>query len=84
MTCHLEYRLKEVRHGASLRLKARRQCESLRTIAPASVAVRCVASAGAATSAEPPAVVEASAPAVALAVAEAMVVAATDKKQSWL
>src|SRR5258706_12260088 len=53
VTCHLEYRLKEERHGAFRRLKAR-PCESLRLITPDSVAVRCVASAGAATSAEPP------------------------------
>jgi hypothetical protein len=87
VTCHLEYRPKEERHGAFRRLKAR-PCELLRAITPASVAVRCVASAGAATSAEPPAVVAVSAEDVALVVAEdvALVVAeatvaATGKKQ---
>jgi hypothetical protein len=38
VTCHLEYRLKEERHGAFRRLKAR-PCESLRPTTPASVAV---------------------------------------------
>jgi hypothetical protein len=87
VTCHLEYRLKEERHGAFRRLKAR-PCESLRAITPASVAVRCVVSAGSATSAKPPVVVAVSAEDVALVVAEATVaeatVAATGKKQRWL
>jgi hypothetical protein len=92
VTCHLEYRLREERQGASLCLKALRQCESLRAITLRSVAVRCVASAVAATSADPPVVVAVSAEDVALAVAEdvasvvaeATVVAAAVKKQRWL
>src|SRR5258707_15679060 len=59
VACHLEYRLKEERHGAFRRLKAR-PCESLQAITLASVAVRCVASAGA-NSAEPPVVAAVSA-----------------------
>jgi hypothetical protein len=84
VTCHLEYRLKEERHGAFRRLKAR-PCDPLRTITPASVAVRCVASAVAATSAESPVVVAVSAEdAASVVVAEATAVAATGKKQRWL
>ncbi len=89
MTCHLEYRLKEERHGAFRRLKAR-PCESLRAITPASVVVRCVASAGA-TSVEPPVVAAVSAEDVAsvvvaedmasVEVAEATAAEATGKKQ---
>ena len=90
VTCHPEDRLKEERHGAFRRLKAR-PCESLRTITPASVAVRCVASA-VATSVEPPAVAAVSAEDMAsVVVAEAMAsveaataAAATGKKQRWL
>jgi hypothetical protein len=91
VTCHLEYRLKEEQHGAFRRLKAR-PCESLRPITPASVAVVCVASAGAATLAELPVVVAVSAEDVAsvgvvaedvasVVVAEATAVVATGKKQ---
>ena len=80
MTCHLEYPLKEERHGAFRRLKAR-PCESLRAITPASAAVRCVASAGA-NSAEPPVVAAVSAEDVAsVVVAEATAAEATGKKQ---
>ena len=83
MTCHLEYRLKEERHGAFRRPKAR-PCESLRAITPASVAVRCVASAGA-TSVEPPVVAAVSAEDMAsVVVAEDMAAEATGKKQRWL
>jgi hypothetical protein len=71
VTCHLEYRLKVERRGASRRPKAR-PCESLRAITPTSVAVRCVASAGAA-SVEPPVVAAVSAEDVAsVVVAEDM------------
>ena len=71
MTCHLEYRLKEERHGALRHLKAR-PCESLRPITLASVAAPCVASAGAATSAEPPALVVSAQDVASVAVAEDM------------
>jgi len=75
VTCHLEYYVKEERNGAFRRLKAR-PCESLRAITPASVAVRCVASAGAAT-------ISAAATAVLAAATEAAATA-TGKKQCWL
>jgi hypothetical protein len=94
VTCHLEYRPEERRHGAFRRLKAR-PCEWLRAITPASVAVGCVASAGAATSAESPVVVAVSAEVASVAedmasvaedtasvaAAEATAAEATGKKQ---
>jgi hypothetical protein len=65
VTCPRAYRHKD-KLDEALRLLKARPCEWLRPLTPVSVAVRCVASAGA-TSAEPP---EASAEDVASVVAE--------------